>query len=129
VANKEIPMHFAYEDLEITKLARELIKKVYQFSLNFPREEMFSLTSQLRRSSISVLLNIAEGSGRYYKKDYAKFVRNSVGSLIEIDGALKIAIDQKYFSQEKYSQELSPIIEKLFFKLIAFEKSLIGKRP
>ena len=121
-------MGFRYENLEISELAKKLINKIYQITCSFPKEEMFGLISQLRRASVSVLLNIAEGSGRYFKKDFARFIRNSIGSLMEVDAAINIATDQEFLQKERYNNELHPLIKELFYKLIAFEKSLIGKR-
>jgi four helix bundle protein len=121
-------MYFLYENLETTKLAKSLIRKIYQITSLFPKEEMFGLCSQLRRAAISVLLNIAEGSGRYYKKDYARFIRNSIASLIEVDAGIKISTDLEYIKKKEDLDELNLLIQALFYKSIALEKSLIGKR-
>ncbi|MFH1367326.1 MAG: four helix bundle protein [Patescibacteria group bacterium] len=121
-------MYFLYENLEITNLAKSLIKQTYKITSDFPKEEMFGLYSQLRRAAISVLLNIAEGSGRYYKKEYARFMRNAIASLIELDAGIKISIDLKYIEKDKNLDEINSLIQALFYKSIAFEKSLVGKR-
>ena len=73
-------------------------------------------------------MNIAEGSGRHSKKDFARFIRNAIGSLLETDACFKIAIDLAYLEDKKYQDEIHPLLEELFYKLIGFEKFLIGKR-
>ncbi len=80
-------MKFNYEDLDVAKLSRELIKDVDQLTENFPNKENFGLTSQTRRAVVSVLLNIAEGDNRKSKKDYCHFIVISTGSLVELDCA------------------------------------------
>ena len=119
---------FNYEKLEVVKLAYKLLDKIYLIVKKFPPEEKFVLTSQVRRAGISIVLNIAEGSGRHSKKDFARYIRNAIGSLLEVDACFKIAINRKYITLKDYNSGVHPLIEELFYKLIGFEKSLIGKR-
>ncbi len=119
---------FNYEKLEISQLSFTLIDAIYEVTKNFPNDERFALISQLRRAVTSILLNIAEGSGRYHKKDFSKFIRNAIGSLLETDAALRIALRRQYFLEDHYQTKLRPSIQELFYKLIAFERSLIGQR-
>ena len=72
---------------------------------------------------MSVLLNIAEGSSRQTKKDFKRFVRISIGSLVEVDAALKIAIDLEYITNGDYL-EIEPLIREVYFKLIGLSKYL-----
>ena len=116
-------MQFGYEKLEVSKLARGLIREVYLITKNFPDDEKYGLISQLRRAVASVLLNIAEGSNEESKKEFKYFVRISISSLVEVDCGLKIAIDLNYMKIEKYS-ELDPKIKELYFKLIGLAKYL-----
>jgi len=74
-------------------------------------------------SVISIVLNIAEGSGRHSKKDFANFINRSITSLHEVDTVLKVSIKLNYITQKDYDK-LSPDIERLYFKMIAFNKSL-----
>ena len=117
-------MKFGFEELEVWDLALEMIDEVYGIAEKFPPLELYNLSSQLRRAAISVSLNIAEGSGRHQKKDFARFVRLSIGSLLEVVAALKVAIRRNYITQADYDASVSPLLEKLYFKLIALEKSL-----
>ncbi len=122
-------MKFKYEDLEIYQLAMDLVDSVYELTNYFPKEEMFGLTSQARRAVTSICLNIAEGYGRFFKKDFARFIRNAIASLLETDAIIKIALRRKFVTEEQVSlSHIYELEESLFYKLIAFEKSLIGDR-
>lgn len=116
-------MKFNYEDLDVAKLSRRLIKDVYKLTDNFPDKENFGLTSQIRRAAVSVLLNVAEGDNRKSKKDYCHFIVISTGSLVELDCALKISVDLGYLQNENYVQ-LEPVIKELYFKLVGLAKYL-----
>lgn len=116
-------MKFNCENLEVYKISRLLIIEVYRLTKNFPADEKFGLVSQLRRAVISISLNIAEGSGKITKKDFANFIRIAIGSLIETDTALKISLDLNYIKVEEYN-ELDNKTKELYFKLIGLDKSL-----
>ncbi len=116
-------MKFNCENLEVYKLSRKLVIKIYKITKNFPTEEKFGLTSQTKRSAISVSLNIAEGSGKNSKKDFANFVRIAIGSLIETDTSLKIATDLNFTEQTDY-KKIDKLIEEPYFKLIGLHKYL-----
>ena len=116
-------MKFNHENLEVYKLAMELVVKIYTLADKLPAKEMYGLRSQLTRSVVSVPLNIAEGSGKYSDNDFARFLRNAIGSLLETDTNLKIAINLKLLNNEDYAS-VDKIMEKLYFKLIAFYKKL-----
>lgn len=116
-------MKFNCENLDVYKISRSLILEVYSLTKKFPIDEKFGLISQLRRAAISISLNIAEGSGKISKKDFANFIRIAIGSLIETDTSLKISIDLGYIKIEEYNK-LDNKIKELYFKLIALDKSL-----
>jgi four helix bundle protein len=70
---------------------RDLVIKIYELTGNFPKEELFGITSQLKRASLSIPANIAEGFGRFHFLDKAKFYLNARGSLYELRSHLLIA--------------------------------------
>jgi four helix bundle protein len=74
-----------FKDLILWKEAHQLTIKVYEVSKKFPKEELFGVTSQLRRAATSISCNIAEGCGRYTAKDFANFLQISLGSTNETD--------------------------------------------
>ena len=116
-------MRFKYENLEIWQISMHLVKPVYKLVEKFPKEEMFALASQGKRAVTSIPLNIAEGAGRHSKKDFSCFINRAVTSLQEVDTCLKIAIELNYISQNDYNN-INSTLEKLYFKMIAFDKSL-----
>jgi four helix bundle protein len=93
---------FGFEKLEVWQKAIELSDAVYAFTRSFPVDERFGLTSQLRRSSVSVASNIAEGSGRSSKPDFARFVEIAYGSLMELITQIKIATRQGFLPEPNY---------------------------
>ncbi len=90
-----------YIDLDVWKEARGLSKDIYVVSSDFPVEEKFGLTSQIRRAAISVPSNIAEGCGRNYSKDSIQFFFVARGSLYEIETQLYLASDLDFIDEIK----------------------------
>ncbi len=113
---------YNFENLKVYHLARELLKEIYNLSKEFPKEEIFVLTSQIRRAVISVLLNIAEGSIKS-KKEFARFIGISIGSLLEVKTCLNIASDLDYIKENDFRGIIEKIDE-LFFKLLNLKKYL-----
>ena len=92
-----------YQTLDVWKSAMELVKNVYLFTKNYPKEELYALSSQTKRASVSIPSNIAEGMGRQYKKDTIHFLHIARGSIYELETVLNIAvmveiIDNKNFN-------------------------------
>jgi len=94
---------FAFEDLRIYNDALIFTKYIYKLTKSFPKEEMFGITSQLRRAESSVALNIAEGSG-LSKKEFKNFLRRARGSVYECVPILNIALDNNYIIEEDYKR-------------------------
>ena len=97
----------SYTNLDVWIYTRKLIKKVYEGTRKFPKEEIFGLTSQTRRCAVSIILNIAEGCGRYHKKDVLHFMHISNGSLNELEIALYLSLDFNYLTKEEVDELLS----------------------
>lgn len=91
-------MSFRFEKLEVWKQARGFVVVIYKVTSKFPEKERYGLIDQTRRAAVSIVLNIAEGSNRGSDKDFARFLRLSVGSIDELVTALYIAKDLKYVS-------------------------------
>jgi len=121
--NEGNEMKLAYENLEVWNISRILVKEVYLVIKKFPKNEEFALSSQLKRAAVSVNLNIAEGSIRGSKKEFQRFIRMALGSLVEVRSCLAIAIDLG-FIKEPETKMISELIEKNYFKLIALLKSI-----
>ena len=86
----------SYKDLVAWQKTTELVLSIYELTEKFPKQEIYGLTSQLRRAAVSVPSNIAEGQARYSKREFIHFLRNSMGSLAEIETQLVICERLKY---------------------------------
>ena len=104
----------SFKELEIYKRSKELLKQVYQITEKYPEKEKYNVISQLRRSILSVPLNIAEGCGRQSKEDFKRFLKISLGSSNEVEALLDISRELKYINEEQY-------------KMLSQENEKIGK--
>lgn len=86
----------SYRQLEVWQKAMDLVVLLYQHSKQFPKEELYGLTSQMRRAAVSVPSNIAEGQGRRTTRDFLNFVSISKGSLFELETQIEIARRLEY---------------------------------
>ncbi len=93
-----------YENLNIWQDGMKLVSQIYKLTANFPAEEIYGLTSQLRRAAVSVPVNIAEGHGRGTKKDFRQFLFISKGSLQEISTLIQVARSLNYIDTYAASQ-------------------------
>ena len=91
-----------FENLEIWKESIRIAILIYKTTQNFPREEIYGLTSQLRRAAVSISCNIAEGAGRSSKKEFIRFINIALGSLNETENLSKIALELSYLSLSNY---------------------------
>lgn len=106
-------LQLAHKNLEIYKIALNLVKEVYQATRKFPKEEQFVLVSQLRRAIISVCSNLAEGSARYSKGEKKRFYEIARSSLVEADTQLEISLVLEYL-QKKDIEKLENYLESVF---------------
>ncbi len=118
---------FGFEKLTAWQKALEYADLVYRVTRSFPADERFGLTSQLRRSAVSVSSNIAEGSSRSSRTDFARFVEIAYGSLLESISELKIANRQEFLNDAMYETAYKKA-EELAKMLSAFRRTL-KKRP
>lgn len=91
-----------FKDLLLWQEAHQLVLNVYKVSEQFPKTELFGITSQLRRAAVSMPCNIAEGCGRYTSKDFANFLQIALGSTNETDYLTLLAKDLNYLSESQY---------------------------
>ena len=95
---------FNFEKLQVWNKAIEYADAVYALTRNFPQEERFGLTSQMRRAAVSISSNIAEGSSRMSRVDFARFVELASGSLFETVSQCRIGLRQGFLSQEAHDR-------------------------
>ena len=109
-----------FHNLLIWKRSHQLTLDLYKVSQSFPKEELFGLTSQIRRAASSVPTNIAEGSGRNSNKDFAHFLQIAIGSASEVEYELLLAHDLQYINKDEY--------ERLINETVAIRKMIIKYR-
>jgi four helix bundle protein len=101
-----------HEKLDLWKKAIEFVVAIYKVTEGFPRDEKFGLTSQLRRASVSIVANVAEGAARRSAKEFRQFLSHSQGSASEVDTELVIAHRLTYlkdFDYERLTEQLDHI--------------------
>jgi four helix bundle protein len=111
-----------YKDLKVWEKAHQFTLGVYRVSKSFPKEEVYGLTSQLRRASSSIAANVAEGCGKNTKNDFANYLNISLGSSNEAEYFILLAKDLNYLSIADYE-----ILIKLINEIKAMLIALIGK--
>jgi len=109
----------SFEELTIWQEARELTNRIYILSKRFSKEELYGLTSQIRRASVSIMSNIAEGFNRRSTKEFINFLIISRASISEVQNDLYISLDLNYINKEEFetiynhAQKISMSINKL----------------
>jgi four helix bundle protein len=116
-------VRFRFEKLAVWQDARKINQAVYRLTKNFQRSELFSMTSQLRRAAVSISANIAEGSGRNSDKDFAHFLEQSYGSLMEVASIFFLALDENYISENEVELSFENL-EQLAKRIAALNRSL-----
>lgn len=109
-----------YRDLIVWQKSMALVTEVYSITRLFPKEELYGLISQIRRSAVSIPSNIAEGYGRYSTNDYIRFLQIAIGSLNEFQTQLEIGLNLGYLSKDIFEKvyEQSREIERMLSSLI-----------
>ena len=115
-----------YKDLQVWKEGHELVLIIYKVTSTFPKVERYGLTDQMRRCSVSITSNIAEGFSRQGKKEKIQFYYTAKGSLTELDNQLTIANDVGYINNNRFNDIEKQIIKtgKILTGLIKSTKNL-----
>lgn len=100
-----------YRDLQTWSKAHKLTLELYKISQRFPKDEMYGLTSQLRRSAVSIGANLAEGCGRQTNPEFARFVKVSMGSASELDYHLLLSRDLGFLETDAYERAVKSLTE------------------
>ncbi len=107
-----------FKDLLVWQKSIDFADEVYDTTENFPKSEVFGLANQMRRAAVSVASNIAEGSARHSRRDFVRFLRQSRGSLAELETQITLAVRRRYMTRE--------VGTKLFVLTIEIERMLSG---
>jgi four helix bundle protein len=100
-----------HHKLEAWNKAVALVTDIYKSTEVFPKEERYGLTSQIRRATVSIPANIAEGAGRYSKREFAHFLSNAQGSASELETELIISNRLNYLDETSYSRLIEQLEE------------------
>ena len=114
---------FRFYDLDVWRKAIDYADQVYDLTRSFPDHERFGLTSQLRRATVSISPNIAEGSGRSTDADFRRFVEIAYGSLMETVSQVCVALRQEFISREQF-EEVTAMADELARMLSGLRKTL-----
>lgn len=114
-----------FRDLLVWQKSMSFVTEIYKASKSFPKEEMYGLTSQLRRCAVSIPSNISEGYGREGLNDYLRFLNIAIASLFELQTQLEIAFNLEYIKKDRFEElyELSREIERMLSSFIRSIKS------
>lgn len=115
-----------FRKLKVWEKSHQLTLVIYKASMNFPKDELYGLTSQLRQASSSVAANIAEGCGRRTDLDFARFLQNAMGSASELEYHLLLAHDLGYLASTDY-QVCDAQVNEIKKMLVAFIGKLRAK--
>jgi four helix bundle protein len=125
---EKLPKVTNFKDLLVWQQAMELSRLVYILTRRFPADEKYGLTSQLKRASVSVPSNIAEGHARDSIKDYLRFLSMAAGSLAEVETQLRLAASLEYV-KSKEIDEILDLNEKTLRMLRNLQRSLAKRIP
>ncbi len=108
-----------HKDLKVWQKSIEFVEYIYTITNDFPKDELYGLTSQMRRCAVSVPSNIAEGSARNHNKEFIQFLYVSLGSLSELETQLIIAVKIGYLSEfnEKEMHEIRKMLQGLILNI------------
>ncbi len=112
-----------YKNLKFWQLSRTFCKDIYQITNKFPESEKFGLVSQLRRASVSIPSNIAEGASRKSNKDFARFLTIALGSCYEIETQLLLSSDLGFINNSEL-EVLNNILNQIIKMMSKFSSSL-----
>jgi four helix bundle protein len=119
--NRKIIIMKTHKDLIVWQKSIDFVTEIYRVTKSYPKDELYGLTIQLRRASVSIPSNIAEGAARSTKKEFNQFLHFSLGSLSEIETQLIISQNLGFINSEDFSVNLTKLvhIRKILLGLIA----------
>ena len=112
-----------HKELEVWKLSVELVSDIYKITKQFPKEELFGITNQIRRAAVSIPANIAEGAGRHGLGELKQFIGIAKGSLAELETLMIISKNLDYLNEEDF-ENITLKLTSIFKMLSGLSKSL-----
>lgn len=111
-----------HKKLDVWKASIEIVKEIYRLTNSFPKDELFGISSQLKRASVSIVSNLSEGLSRNTKLDTRRFLQIARSSLVEIDAHIEISLQLKFCNSEQIKN-----LEELSNRVFAMLTNLIKK--
>ena len=116
-------MQYQLENLKVWQVSLGFVTRIYEITREFPKEERYGLTGQMRRAAVSIPSNIAEGKGRGHPKEYMQFLYVAKGSALELMTLIHVAKNLKYLSGE-LAEELLKAVSEVTAMLTSLIKTL-----
>ncbi|WP_347839153.1 four helix bundle protein [uncultured Draconibacterium sp.] len=114
-----------FKELKVWQKGRVLVKEIYKATHTFPQDELFGITSQMRRAAVSIPANIAEGCGRNSDKELSRFLDIANGSAFELETLVILSLDLEFLSQDKF-EEFDYNLNEIQKMIFGFKQSLIN---
>lgn len=108
----------SFKDLIVWQKSFELVEDIYELSKQFPKEEMYGLSQQMRRASVSIPSNISEGYGRRFNKEYKQFLSIAYGSLCELETQYLLSVKLNLISKNKIVESLMKEIGSMLYRML-----------
>ncbi len=105
-----------HKQLDVWKASIEIVKEIYHITQNFPKDEQFGITSQLKRASVSIVSNLSEGLSRNSKLDTRRFLQIARSSLVELDSQIEISLELKFCDHDQI-KNLNELSNRVFVML------------
>jgi len=118
-----------HKDLDVWKKSMDLAAQVYSLTARFPKEELYGLTSQIRRSAVSIPSNIAEGAARHSRKEFIQFLHIASGSVAELETQLLLAIRMGFIPGDSIISHVEEVRKLLLGLLRSLKKKPITHHP
>ena len=115
----------SYKELIVWQKSFELVKKIYRITENFPKSEVYGLTSQMRRAVVSIPSNIAEGFVRKHKKEFSQFISIAFGSGAELETQILLSKELKFITDKDF-HELDSLLQEIMKMLNSLKSKLIN---
>ncbi|MBN1985214.1 MAG: four helix bundle protein [Prolixibacteraceae bacterium] len=114
-----------FKELKVWQKGKDLVKEIYMLTHKFPKEELFGITSQMRRSAVSIPTNIAEGCGRNSNVDLNRFLDIANGSAFELETLTLLSFDLEFLNQENF-KNLDKKINEVQKMIFGFKQSVLN---
>ena len=108
----------SFKDLIVWQKSFQMVSVVYQITKNFPKDEIYGLSQQMRRCAVSISSNVAEGYGRQYSKEYKQFLSIAYGSVCELETQYLLSIDLGFVQHEEKLEGLLKEVGSMLYRMI-----------